>query len=234
MLPPYEVFLNRLDAVRTAVATACAEAGRDPATVKILPVTKNHPPEAAAFVARAGLGSVGENRVQEARDKKLALASTSWRWEVIGHLQSKKAKLAVSVFDRVQSVESVKLLDLLDRAAAESNRVLPVLIQVNAGRDPAKFGCELEDAPAIVEHALGRAHLRLEGLMTIAPLSDDTGVVRRAFDTLRDCRDALALRLGVALPELSMGMTGDLREAVLAGSTQVRVGTALFGARESS
>lgn len=233
MLPPFETFLINLAAVRAAIAAACAEIGRDPAGISILPVTKNQPAEAAAYALRAGLTAVGENRVQEARDKKAA-SVPGLRWELIGHLQSNKVRHAAAVFDRVQSVDSARLLDLLEAAAAQQGRVLPVLLQVNAGHDPAKFGCDLEQAPALVAHALSLPHLELEGLMTVAPLAADLAVARRTFETLRECRDSLAASLRVALPELSMGMTADLREAVLAGSTQVRIGTALFGARDAA
>ncbi len=227
----FPAFLENLAQVRATIADACREAGRAPETVSLLPVTKNHPPEAAAFVARAGLPAVGENRVQEARDKKAAVSAPGLRWELIGHLQSNKAKLAAAVFDRIQSVDSPRLLDLLDRAAAETHRTLAVLLQVNAGRDPAKSGCTLEEAPSVLEHALRCAHLRVEGLMTIAPLDPSPDTAPRTFEALRRCRDMLAERFHVPLPELSMGMSGDLRAAILAGSTQVRVGTALFGAR---
>jgi pyridoxal phosphate enzyme (YggS family) len=193
-------------------------------------VTKNHPPEAAQFVAQAGLPAVGENRVQEARDKQSAVAA-GLRWELIGHLQSNKARLAASIFDRIQSVDSKKLLDLLNQAASEGGRTRHVLLQVNAGRDPAKSGCGLEEAPALLDHALRCAHLRVDGLMTIAPFDDSPGTARRTFAALRTCRDELATRTGALLTELSMGMSGDLREAILEGSTQVRVGTALFGVR---
>lgn len=225
-------FLENLAGVRESMAEACREAGRAPGEVTLLPVTKNHPPACAAFVAQAGLAAVGENRVQEARDKKAAANLPGLRWELIGHLQSNKAKLAAAVFDRIQSVDSVKLLDLLDRASLEAGRALPVLLQVNAGRDPAKSGCSLEDAPALLEHALGCAHLRVDGLMTIAPLDDDPDTARRTFEALRACRDTLAAQFAAPLAELSMGMSGDLRAAIHAGSTQVRVGTALFGARD--
>lgn len=231
MLVPFETFLANLATLRQIITKMCAACGRDPASVSILPVTKNHPAEAAAFVARAGLSAVGENRVQEAREKKPA-APAGLRWELIGHLQSNKAKLAVATFDRIQSVDSVKLLDLLNRAANEAGRVLPVLLQINSGRDPAKFGCDIEAAPELVERALRCRQLRLEGFMAIAPFeAEPAAAAQRTFETLRELRDGLAARFGVALPELSMGMSGDLREAIAAGSTQVRVGTALFGAR---
>lgn len=227
----YADFAANLAAVRAAIAQVCASCGRDPATVRLLPVTKTHPPEVVGLVYRAGLTAVGENRVQEAVAKMDATAEWPLRWELIGHLQSNKAKLAAQRFHRVQSVDRVKLLPALDRAAGEAGRVLAVLLQINAGRDPAKFGAELEDAPALLEAALGCAHLRVEGLMTIAPLSDDPAVAQRTFAALRELRDRLAERMGVALPELSMGMSGDMTAAIAAGSTQVRVGSALFGRR---
>lgn len=231
MFLTYASFLDQLAVVQADIADACRVAGREPGSVSLLPVTKNHPPEAAQYAARAGMPAVGENRVQEAREKKTAAGLPELRWELIGHLQSNKARLAAGIFDRIQSVDSPKVLDLLDRAAAERGCPLAVLLQVNAGRDPAKSGCELEAAPALLEHALHCSHLRVDGLMTIAPLDERPDTARRTFAALRTCRDDLAARFGIELPELSMGMSGDLREAILEGSTQVRVGTALFGAR---
>ncbi len=227
-------FETGLAGVRARIAAACATTGRAPASVRLLPVTKNHPAEAVALALAAGFPAVGENRVQEAVTKQAACAAlgVTARWELIGHLQSNKAKLAARHFDRIQSVESVKLLDLLDREAAAAGRLLPILLQINAGNDPAKFGAEPADAPAILEHALGRRALRVEGLMTIAPLSDEPAVAHRTFANLRAIRDELVARFGVALPELSMGMTADLEAAIAEGSTLLRVGTALFGERQ--
>jgi PLP dependent protein len=230
MLPTYNEYKSRADDLRRRIAEACARAGRDPATVELLAVTKNHSAEAADYAARYGLRAVGENRVQEAVEKQ-PLCTAKIQWELIGHLQSNKAKLAAAHFDRVQSVDSEKLLNHLDSAAASLGKILPVLLQINAGRDPAKFGAEIEDAPRLLEHALAKKSLRIDGLMTIAPLSDDPAVADRTFTTLRELRDDLAARFGVALCELSMGMSNDLEAAVLAGSTQVRVGTALYGMR---
>jgi len=230
MLPTYEEFKSRADALRAQIAAACARASRDPASVELLAVTKTHPAAAADYASRYGLRAVGENRVQEAAEKQ-PLCTTRIQWELIGHLQSNKAKLAAAHFDRVQSVDSEKLLNHLDSAAAALGKVLPILLQINAGRDPAKFGAELEDAPRLLETALGKKNLRIDGFMTIAPLADDPAVAERTFDTLRTLRDDLAPRFGVTLRELSMGMSGDLEIAVLAGSTQVRVGSALYGAR---
>lgn len=226
----FEDFKANTDDVLARITHACWAAGRSPDEVQLLAVTKTHPAEAAEYVARYGLKAVGENRVQEAIDKK-ALSPTSLRWELIGHLQSNKAKLAAEHFDRIQSIDSAKLLNLLDRAASERGRTLAVLLQINAGRDPAKFGAEIEDTPRLLEAALACKSLRVDGLMTIAPLSGDPAVAQRTFTTLRELRDNYAAQFGVPLRELSMGMTGDLAAAIAAGSTQVRVGTALFGQR---
>ena len=237
MLITYEEFARRAAAIRAQIAAACAQAGRDPASVELLAVTKTHPAAAADYAARYGLRGVGENRVQEGVEKRAQIAATSaaLRWELIGHLQSNKAKLAAQHFDRVQSVDSAKLLTHLDRAAAELGKALPVLLQINAGDDPAKFGTDLAGAPALLEAALAQKNLRVDGLMTIAPLGatavETAAHAERTFANLRTLRDDLAARFAVPLPELSMGMTGDLAIAVAAGSTMVRVGTALFGAR---
>jgi pyridoxal phosphate enzyme (YggS family) len=230
MLPDYEEFKNRADAVMARIARACEASGRPPSGVSLLAVTKSHPVAAVEYAARYGLGAVGENRVQEGVDKrsqsKLALS-----WELIGHLQSNKARLAAQNFDRIQSVDSAKLLEILDRVAGELGRRLAVLLQVNAGLDPAKSGVEPDAAQALLESALSRANIRVDGLMTIAPLSEDPDVARRTFENLRTIRDTLRQKSGAPLAELSMGMSADLDAAVAAGSTIVRVGSALFGAR---
>ena len=230
MLIDYATFCQRADALLQRIAALCRSAGRDPKEVTLLPVTKNHPAAAAEYAARYGLLGVGENRVQEAAEKRPTVPGPM-RWELIGHLQSNKAKLAVAYFDRIQSVDSEKLLRMLDRAAAEAGRILPVLLQINAGNDPAKFGVEPADAAALLETALTQSHLRVDGLMTIAPLADDPAVARRTFANLRVIRDELANRFGTPLRELSMGMSDDLDAAVAEGSTLVRVGTALYGTR---
>ncbi len=236
-MPPAAIaFPVRLAAVRARLAAAARAAGRDPATVELLAVTKGHPPAAAEAAARAGLRAVGENRVQEGVAKRAACAAPALAWELIGHLQSNKAALAAAHFNRIQSVDGEKLLRQLDRAAAELGKVLPVLLQVNAGADPAKFGADLADAPRLLELALALPHLRVEGLMTMAPLgatpAETAAHAARTFGNLRDLRDGLAVQFQVPLSELSMGMSGDLEAAIAAGSTLVRVGTALFGDRE--
>lgn len=236
MLLSFEEFSQRADAVRTQIAAACARCGRAPEEVELLAVTKTHPASAAEYAARYGLSAVGENRVQEAVEKRMH-TTANVRWELIGHLQSNKARLAAQHFDRIQSVDGEKLLNHLDRAASELGRTLPILLQINAGNDPAKFGAEPADAPRLLETALARKALRVDGFMTIAPLGSNppetAAHAERTFTNLRVLRDTLARRFAIPLRELSMGMTGDLEFAIAAGSTMVRVGTALYGVREA-
>jgi len=241
----YEDFSARVAALEARIGVACGVAGRPHAEVRLLAVTKTHPADAVRFAARRGLAAVGENRVQEAAAKRAELtasaaspedvAAGALRWELIGHLQSNKAGPAAATFDCIQSVDSEKLVRRLDASAGELGKTLAVLLQVNAGRDPAKFGAEPEDAPRLLETALACPHLRVEGLMTIAQLgateAETADHARRTFDNLRVMRDDFRTRYGVALPELSMGMSGDLEIAIAAGSTCLRVGTALFGER---
>lgn len=226
-------FKAHCEGVLARIDAACVRSGRAPGSVRLLPVTKTHPVEAALLAYGFGLRAVGENRVQEAAQKRL-LAPADLRWELIGHLQSNKAKQALQAFDVIQSVDSPELATRLGRLAAEMGLRREVLLQVNAGDDPAKFGCDLADAPRLLEAALAQPALQVTGLMAVAPFSDDPAVANRTFAALRHCRDELAARFGVALPELSMGMSGDLESAVAAGSTCVRVGSALFGSRPSA
>ncbi len=225
--------MNRTDgitAVREEIIRACHEAGRDPSTVTLVAISKTFAADAIEPVIASGLRAVGENRVQEGIEKRAQTAAPV-AWELIGHLQSNKARLAVRHYERIQSVDSARLLEILDRAAEEQGKSQAVLLQVNAGLDPAKSGVEPDGAERLLEVALGRKNLRVEGLMAIAPLSPDPAVARRTFARLREIRDRLASATGARLRELSMGMSGDLEAAIAEGSTLVRVGTALFGER---
>lgn len=226
----YEQFQGNLKTVQDRLQAACAAAGRPATEVQLLPVTKSHPAEAARFAFEAGLRAVGENRVQEALAKREEVSEPVC-WELIGPLQSNKARRAAQAFDRIQSVDRSKIAKALDRYADEFRRVVPILIQVNAGRDENKSGVSLEEAPRLLEVALNCANLEVEGLMTIAPLDEDPDVARRCFAALRECRDSLRKQFGVSLRELSMGMSGDMEQAVMEGSTLVRIGTALYGPR---
>ncbi len=229
----YNQFFQKFTGVVGRMEDAARRAGRDPSGISLLPVTKTHPKEAVEFSGRAGLGRIGENRVQEAAAKRSEVRGVpDLRWDLIGHLQSNKAALALEVFDRIQSVDSWKLARRLDRLAGERNRRLPCLIQVNTAGDPRKYGFDsgqlLEDCEQLVHFE----HLEMEGLMTIGPLEGGRDAARRAFAGLRELVERLRQRTGLALPELSMGMSGDLEEAVAEGSTLIRVGSALFGERD--
>lgn len=226
----YDQFKALCEGVQARVAAACAQAGRAPSSVRLLPVTKTHPLEAALFAHQFGFRAVGENRVQEAAAKR-PLAPPDLGWELIGHLQSNKAKQALQAFDVIQTVDSAELATRLGRLAAELGLVREVLLQVNSGDDPAKYGCDLAQAPGLLAAALAQPALKVKGLMAVAPLSENPADAERTFVELRLCRDQLAAQFGVPLPELSMGMSGDLELAIAAGSTCLRVGSALFGSR---
>lgn len=228
----YDDFRIAAERVLSRITDACRRSGRDKQEVSLLAVTKTHPVAAAHHAARFGLKSVGENRVQEACEK-IPLGPPGLRWELIGHLQSNKARLAAKWFDRIQSVDSEKLLVALQKESLAIGKTLPVLLQINTGNDPAKFGADPQDAPRLLECARLQGNLRVEGLMTIAPLSEDPDAARRTFSRLREIRDDLRTKFGLPLAELSMGMSSDMDIAIAEGSTQVRVGSALFGARES-
>ena len=229
-----EDFLNNLKCVRERIAEVCKSCGRSLKEVALLPVTKTWPAEVALLAFSAGFPSVGENRVQEALVKMEE--ADEGGWELIGHLQSNKVKFIPGNFVRVQSVDSPKLLLRLDAALdAKDCSSLRILLQVNAGDDPAKFGVSPDETEAFLETALSCSKLKVEGFMTIAPFApEDSGVSRRCFERLRELRDGLAEKFAVQLPELSMGMTGDMEAAIRAGSTLVRVGSALFGERVAS
>lgn len=212
------------------VKLACQQAGRSPAEVEIMAVSKTNPLEKIAQASQLGWKVFGENRVQEAKDK-IVNADFSARWELIGHLQSNKAALAVQLFDRIQSVDSLKLAKKLDRFAGEAQKRQRVLLQVNTGRDEGKFGLLPEEVQPVVDYLTAAEFLVWEGFMTIAPLEGGRGVARRAFADLRELASDYRQQTGLALPVLSMGMSGDLEEAVSEGSTQVRIGSALFGER---
>lgn len=230
MSPESPIFSQRAEQLLARIAQAAERAGRLPSEVALLPVSKNHSARAVAEAVRFGFKAVAENRVQEAAEKK-ATCPVAVRWELIGHLQSNKARQAVSLFDRIQSVDSVKLAEKLNTLAGELGRKLPILIQVNAGEDPAKHGIAPDDLESVLDRVLTLPHLVPEGLMTIAPLSDNPAVARRCFARLRELRDTASTRSGQPLPVLSMGMSDDLEEAIAEGSTLLRVGTALFGQR---
>ncbi len=214
---------DNVAAVRTRIAAACARSGRDPAGVTLVAVTKVFPADYVTHAIAAGVTDIGENRVQEAREKK-PLVDGSARWHLIGHLQSNKAKDAVKLFDVIQTVDSVELAEKIARAAEAAGKRQEVLLQVNIGNEEQKSGANVGDAAALVKALRGIDALDLRGLMAIPP-AGSVEETRRYFRDLRLLRDDL----GVV--ELSMGMTDDFEAAVEEGATIVRVGRAIFGSR---
>lgn len=200
--------------------------------VCIVAVTKGHALTAARVAVDAGLRDLGENRVQEALGKLDALADLDARWHLIGHLQTNKAKHVPERFAMVHSIDSLRVAAALEQVSARRapGTTLPVLLQVNMAGERQKSGCTPEATAELLEGMVGMPHLSPRGLMTMAPFTDDEGVQRRVFAALRRLRDALEAE-GHALPELSMGMSGDFRAAVAEGATILRLGTVLFGER---
>lgn len=217
--------------VRARIARACARAGRDPRSVRVVAVTKGFPVAVARAAFEAGLEDLGENYVQEAREKVGAVPEATWHF--VGHLQRNKAREAVRLFRWIHSLDSLELAAELSRRAVQHGRTVDVLVQVNVAAEPQKHGATPEDAFRIAEAAVRLPGLRLRGLMTIAPQSPDPEAVRWVFRELWALRDRIQLRLGTPLPELSMGMTDDFEVAVEEGATVVRIGRALFGERPS-
>lgn len=225
-------FSNNLSVVNQQIEKACCKYGRSAQEVTLLPVTKNWPVHAVAMCAKHGIKRVGENRVQEAIQK---MESTSEiNYDLIGHLQSNKVKFVVGKFSCIQSVDSLKILERLGKLAYESRLIQPLLLQVNAGSDPAKYGISIEETQAVLERALNISSIRINGFMAIAPYDPhNKNTARECFANLRTLRDSMAEKYNQPFPELSMGMSGDLEEAIAEGSTMIRVGSALFGQRNS-
>jgi len=219
---------ERLALVRAEIARRQA-AGGWTHEVTIVAVTKGFGPDAVTAAFGAGLADIGENRVQEAvrKQEELGPGSKGIRWHLIGHLQRNKAKLVPGRFALVHSVDSLELAMELHRRASDRLRVL---LQVNVAREPQKSGCAPEQAPGLARQIATLPALQLEGLMTIAPFTDDEDVQRRTFRSLRALRDTIKEE-GLWLPILSMGMSADYATAVAEGATVIRLGTVLFGPR---
>jgi len=220
-------FAERLGKVEQRIADACAQAGRPRASVRLLAVSKTKPPEAVREAAGCGLRLFGENKVQEAQ-AKIPQCPSGLEWHLIGHLQSNKAKVAARLFQMIHSVDSLKLLQALETHA---DTTLPILLQVNVSGEAAKSGMKPDEVANVVEAANQMSNVEVHGLMTIPPFTPDPEKARGHFRALRKLRDRVQEETGTPLPELSMGMSHDLEVAIEEGSTWVRIGTDLFGAR---
>jgi hypothetical protein len=219
-----------LDAVRARIERAARASGRDPASIRLVAVSKTKPASMVRAAYACGQRDFGENYVQELVTKADELADLSeLRWHAIGHVQRNKAKDVARVAHAIHSVDSAKLAVELGRRAEANGRVLEALVQVNVGGEAQKSGCEPSEAGEVIAAVREMRALRLRGLMTVPPHTDDPEGARTYFDALRAVRDANG---GAAvLPDLSMGMTHDLDVAVACGATMVRVGSAIFGER---
>ncbi|HUI44828.1 MAG TPA: YggS family pyridoxal phosphate-dependent enzyme [Nitrospirota bacterium] len=223
---------DNLKKVMDRIASAARRAGRDPASIKLIAVTKTVDIERIREAVAAGTGVLGENRVQEAKEKIEQLGPLA-SWHLIGHLQSNKAKYAVKLFDLIHSIDSFEVAQEVDKQAAKVGKIQDVLVEVNISGEASKAGITAVDAANLIEKAAVLKNLSIKGLMTIPPFFDNAEEARPYFKKLRD----LSVRIGsekisrVSMGELSMGMSGDFEVAVEEGATMVRVGTAIFGGR---
>jgi pyridoxal phosphate enzyme (YggS family) len=222
--------------VRERLGNAADRARRKEEEITLIGVSKTHPAEAIRDAFDAGLRDFGENRVQEWEGKRAAVASLPAIWHLVGHLQSNKAGKAARLFHTIDSVDDFTLAQKLARASGEflSGRKLRVLVEVHLGGEESKSGIAEPELPELAEKICGLESLELAGLMCIPPYLGDAEQVRPYFAQLRELREQLRNRVGLPLPVLSMGMSHDFEAAVLEGATEVRVGTAIFGARAVS
>jgi pyridoxal phosphate enzyme (YggS family) len=218
---------DNLRMVKEKVDAAARRVGRSPSEIRLIGVSKTHPAAVLRDAIEAGISALGENKVQEAEGKILAIGRNAVEWHLIGHLQSNKARKAVQLFDVIHSVDSKNLAQRLERTCVEDEREsLAVLIQVDLAGEETKSGTAESDLPTLIDYLKTCDRLKLKGLMILPPFFDDPEATRPYFKRLREIRDEL-------LPggELSMGMSNDFEVAIEEGATMVRVGTAIFGRR---
>lgn len=236
-----ESIRSRYQAIRAQMDAAAARVKREPASVRLVVVTKTHPVETVRAAIEAGIRDIGENYAEEAVQKIRALGPVEdLRWHMIGHVQSRKADLVAAHFDWMHSLDSLRLANRLERFAAEAGRILPVLLECNVGGEASKYGYpastsqDLELLCREIEQLALLPHLQIRGLMTMPPLYDDPEQTRPFFARMRELRNFLAGRFpALAWDELSMGTSADFVAAVEEGATLVRVGTAILGPRPS-
>ena len=226
--------IKRLQQVNMRIEKTARACGRDPKSVRLVAVSKTVPANRVKEAIEAGVTDIGENYVQEARNKFNMLAAYPISWHFIGHLQSNKAKYAVRLFDLIHSVDTIKLARELNKQSEKVNKIQDILIQVNVSRETSKSGIYIKDTYDLVKEIGLLKNLSIKGLMTMPPFFDAPEKVKPYFSELRHLRDRIAAENlpGVRLDELSMGMTGDFEVAIEEGATLVRIGTAIFGERQ--
>jgi pyridoxal phosphate enzyme (YggS family) len=222
-----------LDTIHDRIQKAAVSTGRNPQDIRIVAVSKTVPVDLVRTAIANGVSTLGENYIQEARDKISALSNLPVSWHFIGRLQSNKAKYAVRMFDLIHSVDSLKLARELDRQARKIAKTQEILIQVNVSKEKTKGGVSVDETLPLIRDISHLNHLRVKGLMTMPPFFDDPVRARPYFKALRELFNAIANQKipCVEMTELSMGMSGDFEAAVAEGATLVRIGTAIFGSR---
>ncbi|MDH3875577.1 MAG: YggS family pyridoxal phosphate-dependent enzyme [Desulfobacteraceae bacterium] len=226
------VLKKRLENVEERIHQAALKCSRDPESIHLVAVTKTITVDSVRDAIEAGVTILGENYVQEARNKFNVLGRYPVSWHFIGHLQSNKAKYAVRLFDLIHSVDTLKLAGELNKQAKKVNKVQDILIQINIGKEPSKFGSDIENAANLIEHIVLFENLSVKGFMAMPPFYNNPEKARPYFIALRNLRDQIQKAFpDVGLNELSMGMTGDFEVAIEEGATLVRIGTAVFGER---
>jgi pyridoxal phosphate enzyme (YggS family) len=223
---------KRLDNVKDRINKTALKCGRDPESIHLVAVSKTIPANRVREAIMAGVTTLGENYVQEARNKFNVLGTFPVSWHFIGHLQSNKAKYAVRLFDLIHSVDSLKLARELNKQAKKVNKIQDVLIQINISKEPSKSGSDIENAANLIKDIVLFENLTVKGFMAMPPFFNNPEKARPYFTALRNLRDQIQKDFpGVDLNELSMGMTGDFEVAIEEGATFVRIGTAIFGER---
>ncbi len=222
-----------LASIQQRIMVACARVGRDVDSVRLVAVTKNHPPETIRASMDLGLTLFGENKVQEAR-AKIPLCPSAARWHFIGHLQSNKCREAAHYFEMIEGLDSLHLAQELNKACEKASKTLPILLEVNVAGEASKFGYRPEALLAEFKELNSLSRLEIHGLMTVAPWSATPEQVRPIFRRLGELKTQCEQILGAPLPELSMGMSGDFEIAIEEGATLIRIGTALFGPRAAA
>ena len=228
-----EALKKRLSNVKERIKKAAIDCGRNPDTVRLVAVSKTKPEDMVREAIKAGADILGENYIQEAKDKINALSSYPVSWHFIGHLQSNKAKYAVKLFDMIHTVDSLKLAKELNKQAKKINKIQKILIQVNISMESTKSGVHEEDAQKLIKEISLFENISIKGLMTMPPFFNNPEKAMPYFSALRELRDKIrneAIK-NITMQELSMGMTGDFEVAIKQGATLVRIGTAIFGER---
>lgn len=221
---------RNLHRIRERIEIAARRAGRDPAEIRLVAATKNVPPELIREAISAGVEIIGENRVQEALEKYRVIGD-SVRWHMIGHLQTNKVNKALSIFEVIQSVDSYRLAEELNKRAIRKGRVIDVLVEVNTSGESTKFGVNPEDTVQFFEDISRMEGLRVRGLMTIGLFTADPRLVRPCFVRLRELKEEIERKKIAEIEFLSMGMSSDFEVAIEEGSNMVRIGTGIFGPR---